>query len=92
MFFFTRCNQRWSNSIEAFPAVLDNLHPFACSSSLQKYEQLAAQLDGAKTHLTKKVNEVSEAAAKDKIVEAAEEHATTLNKLANDLEKYVFGA
>lgn len=76
----------------AFPAVLDNLHPFPCSSSLQKYEQLAAQLDGAKADLTKKVKEVSEAAAKEKIVEAAEDHARTLSKLANDLQKYVFGA
>lgn len=56
-------------------------------SSLQEYEQLAAKLDGAKTDLTKKVNEISKAAAKEDIVEAAEEHAENLHKLAQELEE-----
>uniref|UniRef100_A0A669CCY2 Laminin subunit alpha 3 n=1 Tax=Oreochromis niloticus TaxID=8128 RepID=A0A669CCY2_ORENI len=56
---------------------------------LQEYEQLAAQLDGAKTDLTKKVNEISKAAAKKDIVEAAEDHAKNLEKIAKDIEEYV---
>lgn len=44
-------------------------------------------MDGAKTDLTKKVNEISKAAAKGDIVEAAEEHAKNLAKLAKDLEE-----
>uniref|UniRef100_A0A671YXW3 Laminin subunit alpha 3 n=1 Tax=Sparus aurata TaxID=8175 RepID=A0A671YXW3_SPAAU len=60
--------------------------------SLQEYEKLAAQLDGAKTDLTKKVNEISKAAAQEDIVEAAEEHAKNLKKLAEDLENTVKNA
>uniref|UniRef100_A0A8D3CTJ2 Laminin subunit alpha 3 n=1 Tax=Scophthalmus maximus TaxID=52904 RepID=A0A8D3CTJ2_SCOMX len=55
---------------------------------LQEYEQLAAQLDGAKTDLTKKVNEISKAAAQEDIVKAAEDHAKNLSKLAKELEEY----
>lgn len=66
---------------------MNNLHPLPCLSSLQEYEQLAAQLDGAKTDLTKKVNEISKAAAKEDIVKDAEEHAKDLNKLAQELEE-----
>lgn len=58
--------------------------------SLQEYERLAAQLDGAKTDLTKKVNEISKAAAKADIVEAAEDHARNLTKMADELDKYDF--
>uniref|UniRef100_A0A8C4F1H6 Laminin subunit alpha 3 n=1 Tax=Dicentrarchus labrax TaxID=13489 RepID=A0A8C4F1H6_DICLA len=54
---------------------------------VQEYEQLAAQLDGAKTDLTKKVNEISKAAAKEDIVVAAEQHAKKLDKLAKELEE-----
>lgn len=46
-------------------------------------------MDGAKTHLTKKVNEISRAAAQEDIVEDAEEHARNLSKLAKELEEYV---
>uniref|UniRef100_A0A8C9ZF23 Laminin subunit alpha 3 n=1 Tax=Sander lucioperca TaxID=283035 RepID=A0A8C9ZF23_SANLU len=56
---------------------------------LQEYEQLAAQLDGAKTDLTKKVNEIAAAAAKEGIVIAAENHAKELSKLAKELEDAV---
>ncbi|XP_056277207.1 laminin subunit alpha-3-like isoform X2 [Pseudoliparis swirei] len=59
------------------------------SDSKMEYEQLAAQMDGAKTDLTKKVNEIANAAAKKGIVEAAEEHAKNLNKLARELENAV---
>ncbi|XP_019959877.2 laminin subunit alpha-3-like isoform X2 [Paralichthys olivaceus] len=55
------------------------------TDSKTEYEQLAAQLDGAKTDLTKRVNDISKAAAKEDIVVAAEDHAKYLNKLANDL-------
>lgn len=55
--------------------------------SLQEYEKLAARLDGAKTDLTKKVNEISKAAAKEDIVEAAEDHAKNLTRMADELEK-----
>lgn len=71
----------------AFSGVMNNLHLFPCLSPLQEYEQLAAQLDGAKTDLTKKVNEIAKAAAKEDIVEAAEDHANNLNKLAKELEE-----
>lgn len=36
----------------------------------------------------KKVNEVSKAAAKEDIVEAAEDHAKKLSEISEDLEKY----
>uniref|UniRef100_A0A3Q3M3K7 Laminin subunit alpha 3 n=1 Tax=Mastacembelus armatus TaxID=205130 RepID=A0A3Q3M3K7_9TELE len=54
--------------------------------------QLASQLDNAKNDLTKKVNEISQAAAKKDIVEAAEEHAKNLDKLAKELEDAVKNA
>ncbi|XP_044224545.1 laminin subunit alpha-3-like isoform X2 [Thunnus albacares] len=62
------------------------------TDSKMEYEQLAAQLDGAKTDLTRKVNEIAKAAAKEDIVEAAEEHAKNLNKLAKELEDAVKNA
>uniref|UniRef100_A0A8D3D4N3 Laminin subunit alpha 3 n=1 Tax=Scophthalmus maximus TaxID=52904 RepID=A0A8D3D4N3_SCOMX len=55
-----------------------------------EYEQLAAQLDGAKTDLTKKVNEISKAAAQEDIVKAAEDHAKNLSKLAKELEEFFY--
>lgn len=54
---------------------------------LQDYELLAAQLDGAKTDLAKKVNNITKAAANKDIVEAAEEHAKNLTELAKELEE-----
>uniref|UniRef100_A0A667Z8V5 Si:ch211-241e1.3 n=1 Tax=Myripristis murdjan TaxID=586833 RepID=A0A667Z8V5_9TELE len=54
-----------------------------------EYEQLAAQLDGAKTDLTKKVNELSQAADKEDIVRQAEDHADELKRLAKELEDAV---
>ncbi|XP_028282768.1 laminin subunit alpha-3-like isoform X2 [Parambassis ranga] len=62
------------------------------SDSKTEYEHLAAQLDGAKSDLTKKVNEISKAAGKKDIVEAAEEHAKNLDKLAKELEDAVKNA
>ncbi|KAM4557143.1 laminin subunit alpha-3-like [Fundulus diaphanus] len=56
------------------------------------FEQLAAQLDGAKTDLTTKVNELTKAVAKKDIVEDAEEHAKNLTKLAKELEEAVKNA
>ncbi|XP_035285907.1 laminin subunit alpha-3-like isoform X2 [Anguilla anguilla] len=62
------------------------------ADSKKEYEQLAAQLDGAKTDLTKKVNDITQAAAKEDIVEKAEKHAETLNRLAKDLQEAVRNA
>ncbi|XP_037643626.1 laminin subunit alpha-3-like isoform X2 [Sebastes umbrosus] len=56
------------------------------SDSKTEYERLAAQMDGAKTDLTKKVNDIAKAAAKEDLVVAAEKHAKELNKLAKKLE------
>ncbi|XP_041698140.2 laminin subunit alpha-3 isoform X2 [Coregonus clupeaformis] len=57
--------------------------------SKTEYEHLAAQLDGARTDLTKKVNDISQAAAKEDIVERAEKHAENLAKLAKELQDAV---
>ncbi|XP_046883214.1 laminin subunit alpha-3-like isoform X2 [Hypomesus transpacificus] len=57
--------------------------------SKTEYEQLAAQLDGAKTDLTKQVNIISQAASKEDLVDRAEKHAENLSKLAKDLEDAV---
>uniref|UniRef100_A0A3B3BD63 Si:ch211-241e1.3 n=1 Tax=Oryzias melastigma TaxID=30732 RepID=A0A3B3BD63_ORYME len=64
---------------------LDKLEK-AVTDTKVEYETLAAQLDGAKTDLTAKVKEITNAAAKKNIVEAAEEHANNLAKLAKDME------
>lgn len=53
----------------------------------QEYEQLAAQLNGAKTELKDKVQVISQAAAKEKIVKQAEEHAENMYKLAKELQE-----
>uniref|UniRef100_A0A8C7KH65 Laminin subunit alpha 3 n=1 Tax=Oncorhynchus kisutch TaxID=8019 RepID=A0A8C7KH65_ONCKI len=66
-----------------------NTVTLSSSSFLQEYEQLAAQLDGARTALTKKVNSLSQAAAKEDIVERAEKHAENLAKLAKELQDAV---
>lgn len=71
---------------EDISCFMKNLLPLP--PSLQEYEKLAAKLDGAKTDLTKKVNEMSKAAAKEDIVEAAEDHARNLTRMADELEKY----
>jgi len=54
---------------------------------VQAYERLAAQMDGAKTDLTKKVNELSRAADQEPLVRRAQEHADTLSKLAMELQE-----
>ncbi|KAK6302715.1 hypothetical protein J4Q44_G00270700 [Coregonus suidteri] len=59
------------------------------NDSKTEYEQLAAQLDGARTDLTKKVNTISQAAAKEDIVVRAEKHAENLAKLAKELQDAV---
>ncbi|XP_056913723.1 LOW QUALITY PROTEIN: laminin subunit alpha-3-like [Takifugu flavidus] len=75
------------NELKKTKELLDML-----DDSKTEYERLAAQLDGAKTEVTKKVNEISKAAAKEDIVEAAEEHARNLSKLAKELEDSVRNA
>ncbi|XP_062260014.1 laminin subunit alpha-3-like [Platichthys flesus] len=62
------------------------------TDSKTEYEQLAAQLDGAKTDLTKRVNDISKAAAQEDIVERAEEHAKNLLKMAKELQDSVKNA
>ncbi|XP_008332400.1 laminin subunit alpha-3 isoform X3 [Cynoglossus semilaevis] len=62
------------------------------TDSKTEYEQLAAQLDGAKADLSKKVKEISEAAAKENLVRAAEDHAEELLKMAKELENAVKNA
>ncbi|XP_042353016.1 laminin subunit alpha-3-like [Plectropomus leopardus] len=62
------------------------------SKSKTEYEGLAAQLDGAKTDLTKRVNEIAKAAAKEDVVKAAEDHAKELAELANKMENDVKNA
>ncbi|XP_062850491.1 laminin subunit alpha-3 [Trichomycterus rosablanca] len=57
--------------------------------SKTEFEQLAAQLDGAKTDLTDRVNNISKAAALEGLVKKAEDHAALLNKLADELQKAV---
>ncbi|KAL6491046.1 hypothetical protein MHYP_G00013910 [Metynnis hypsauchen] len=59
------------------------------SDSKKEYEQLAAQLDGAKKDLINKVNSISQAAAKEGLVKEAEDHAATLSRLANELQEAV---
>ncbi|KAM9718848.1 laminin subunit alpha-3-like isoform 1-T1 [Menidia menidia] len=56
------------------------------TDSKTAYEQLAAALDGAKTDLIKKVNEIAKAAAQEATVELAEEHARNLSKQAQELK------
>lgn len=70
-----------------FLLVMNNSQPFTCPSPPQEYERLAAQMDGAKTDLTKKVNDITKAAAKEDLVVAAEKHAKELMKLAKKLEE-----
>ncbi|XP_077580678.1 laminin subunit alpha-3-like [Stigmatopora nigra] len=62
------------------------------SSNKKVYEKLAAELDGGKTDLTKKVNEISKVAAKESVVEAAENHAENLKKMSKELEDAVKNA
>ncbi|KAL0966154.1 hypothetical protein UPYG_G00291590 [Umbra pygmaea] len=60
--------------------------------SKTEYEQLAAQLDGARINLTNKVNALSQASAKEDLVKRAEEHAKNLADLAMQLEDAVKNA
>ncbi|XP_015209136.2 laminin subunit alpha-3 isoform X2 [Lepisosteus oculatus] len=60
--------------------------------SKKEYEELAAKLDGAKTDLSRKVNELSKAASKEDIVERAEKHAENLDRLASELQEAVKNA
>lgn len=53
----------------------------------QEYEQLAVQLHGTKNELKDKVQVISQAAAKEKIVKQAEEHAESMYKLAKELQE-----
>ncbi|XP_061652306.1 laminin subunit alpha-3-like isoform X5 [Phyllopteryx taeniolatus] len=62
------------------------------SNNKTAYEKLAAQLDGGKTDLMKKVNELSKAAAKEDVVQAAEDHAKNIKKLSKELEDAVKSA
>ncbi|XP_030646957.1 laminin subunit alpha-3 [Chanos chanos] len=52
----------------------------------KEYEKLAAQLDGARNDVPKKLNELSLATSKEGLVRQAEEHAQSLFNLAMDLQ------
>lgn len=53
----------------------------------QEYERLAAQLDGARAPLTKRVQDLSLVDSKIPLVEEAEKHAELLNALAMNLSR-----
>ncbi|XP_060731068.1 laminin subunit alpha-3 isoform X2 [Tachysurus vachellii] len=57
--------------------------------SKKEYEQIAAELDGAKTKLTERVNSISQTTAQEKLVKDAEDHAALLNKLADELHQAI---
>uniref|UniRef100_A0A8C1NNV3 Si:ch211-241e1.3 n=1 Tax=Cyprinus carpio TaxID=7962 RepID=A0A8C1NNV3_CYPCA len=59
------------------------------NDSRTDYKQLAAQLSTSKTELKDKVQIISQAAAKEKIVKQAEEHAENMHKLAKELQDAV---
>ncbi|XP_053485634.1 laminin subunit alpha-3 isoform X1 [Ictalurus furcatus] len=59
------------------------------SESKKEYENIAAELDGAKTELTNRMNSISRAAALQGLVKDAEDHAALLNKLANELQEAI---
>ncbi|XP_026188237.1 laminin subunit alpha-5 isoform X2 [Mastacembelus armatus] len=58
-------------------------------NSKEEYERLAAQLDGARTPLIKKVQNFAGADSKIPLVEAAEKHAEMLDALARNLSSLV---
>lgn len=60
-------------------------HNTSCCS--QEYEKLAAQLDGARAPLAKKVQNFSGMNNTKHLVELAEEHAELLNTLAMNLSR-----
>ncbi|XP_073325739.1 laminin subunit alpha-5 [Pagrus major] len=64
--------------------VLTMLH-----DSKEEYERLAAQLDGARTPLAKKVQDFGWVSSKIPLVEEAERHAELLNALAMNLSSLV---
>ncbi|KAK7884079.1 hypothetical protein WMY93_027202 [Mugilogobius chulae] len=57
--------------------------------SKEEYERLAAQLDGARTPLAKKVDSFAWTASKIPLVEQAEKHAEMLNELAMNISNLV---
>ncbi|XP_059358543.1 laminin subunit alpha-3 [Carassius carassius] len=59
------------------------------NDSRTEYKQLAAQLNRSKTELEERVQILSQAAAKEKIVKQAEEHAENMHKLAKELQEAV---
>ncbi|TSR16027.1 Laminin subunit alpha-3 [Bagarius yarrelli] len=59
------------------------------SDSKKEYEQLAAELDGAKSQLTDRVNSISQTASQERLVKNAEDRAALLNKLANELQQAI---
>ncbi|XP_058499238.1 laminin subunit alpha-5 isoform X1 [Solea solea] len=57
--------------------------------SKEEYERLSAQLDGARTSLAKKVQELAWTESKIPLVEQAEKHAALLNALSMNLSSLV---
>uniref|UniRef100_A0AAQ6AMH3 Laminin subunit alpha-5 n=1 Tax=Amphiprion ocellaris TaxID=80972 RepID=A0AAQ6AMH3_AMPOC len=62
---------------------------FLFNTVLQEYERLAAQLDGARTPLAKKVQNFAWVDSKIPLVERAEKHAEMLNALAMNLSSLI---
>lgn len=58
-----------------------------CSVCWQDYEHLAAQLDGARTQLAKKVQDFGWVESRIPLVEDAEKHAELLDILAMNLSR-----
>ncbi|KAI5627198.1 laminin subunit alpha-3, partial [Silurus asotus] len=57
--------------------------------SKKEYEEMAAELDGAKTELTDRVNSISQTPTLEGHVKKAEDYAALLNKLANELQQAI---
>lgn len=55
--------------------------------TLQEFENHAAQLDGAKLELLKKLNNIAQIKTKVDIVNKAEEHAEKLNREAAEFQQ-----
>nr|XP_020464725.1 laminin subunit alpha-5 [Monopterus albus] len=76
------------NMIETDVAQVDDVLSML-QDSKEEYERLAAQLDGARTPLEKKVHMFAGTYSKIPLVEAAENHAELLNALAMNLSSLV---
>uniref|UniRef100_A0A670IF73 Laminin subunit alpha 3 n=1 Tax=Podarcis muralis TaxID=64176 RepID=A0A670IF73_PODMU len=77
-------------SLSQANSVFGLLQKMTFAFKLQEYENLAAQLDGARKDLSEKLKSQSLSASKEPLVVRAEEHANFLQDLARKLDEYVF--